>query len=452
MRPACCVLEVLKMELTPKLLAGLLCWVVAAAPAGAQEPFADGTAAFKGGDYERALAHFEQARQGGQQGPSLTYNVGVTLFKLGRYQAAQVQFQQLLDDPEWSDVARLQLGLMAEKQGRPVSAVGYYRELTDSESPKLRRLALMRLSALAGAPGAEPAGEQDQDRGLALLSLTSGYDSNAYSLQNELLTDDSVGEDTYTELFAWGQYRLQGTAEDGWRLHGFAFGRRYSDLESLNLSSFNVGVSRHMPWQGWLVELGGVAETASLGGERVTSEWRFVGRAQQAFDAGVLTLAYQPSYFNGTEAYRYLDGWRQRFEARWAAPLATMDVDVLYRLDLDDREDLIAGDDGFYSYSPRRQTFGVEAELPLSWGWTLHAGSHYRLSHYRGYNRLQDSDGEFKHQARDGNRLRSWIGAEVQLMPRLQLDARVIRTDNDENFDIYGYDKTEASLSVRYVF
>ncbi|WP_066960623.1 tetratricopeptide repeat protein [Microbulbifer sp. Q7] len=440
------------MELTPKLLAGLLWWGAVAAPAIAEEPFANGTAAFKGGDYERALAHFEQARQSGQQGPSLTYNLGVTLFKLGRYQAAQAQFQQLLEDPEWSEVARLQLGLMAEKQGRPVSAVGYYRDLTDSESPKLRRLALMRLSALARAPGAEPAPEQDPDRGLALLSLTSGYDSNAYSLQNELLTDDSVGADTFTELFAWGQYRLRGTAEDGWRLHGFAFGRRYSDLESLNLTSFNAGISRHMPWQGWRVELGGVAETASLGGERVTNEWRLVGRMQQEFGNGVLTLAYQPSYFNGTETYRYLDGWRQRFEARWAAPLAIMDIDVLYRLDLDDRQDLATADDGFYSYSPRRQTFGVEAELPLSWGWSLHAGSHYRLSNYRGNNRLQDSDGEFKQQAREGNRLRSWIGAEVQLLPRLQLDARVIRTNNDDNFDIYSYEKTEASLSVRYVF
>ncbi|QKX16420.1 tetratricopeptide repeat protein [Microbulbifer sp. YPW1] len=439
------------MELTPKLLTGLLWWAAVAAPAGAEEPFANGTAAFKDGDYERALAHFEQARQGGQQEASLTYNLGVTLFKLRRYQAAQAQFRQLLDDPEWGEVARLQLGLMAEKQGRPVSAVGYYRTLTDSASPKLRRLALARLSALAQAPGAEPAAAEE-GRGLALLSLTSGYDSNAYSLQNELLTDDSVGEDTYTELFAWGQYRLQGTAENGWRLHGFAFGRRYSDLESLNLSSFNLGVSRHIPWQGWLLELGGLAEAASLGGDSVTNELRMVGRMQQSFDSGVLTLAYLPSYFNGAENYRYLDGWRQRFEARWAAPLATLDVDLLYRLDLDSREDLTTVDDGFYSYSPRRQTFGVEAELPLAPGWALNAGSHYRLSHYRGNNRLQDSDGEFKSQARDGNRLRSWIGAEVQLLPRLQLEARIIRTDNDENFDIYSYDKTEASLSVRYVF
>ncbi|MFD1215825.1 tetratricopeptide repeat protein [Microbulbifer celer] len=438
------------MALTSKLLAGLLIYAAIAAPAGAAEPFVSGTAAFKDGQYERALAHFEQARQAGQQGPSLTYNLGVTLFKLQRYPAAQAQFQKLLDDPEWGEVARLQLGMMAEKQGRPVSAVGHYRALTDSASPKLRRFALMRLTALAQTSDQEPTAEED--RGLALLSLSSGYDSNAYSLQNALLTDDSVGEDTYTELFAWGQYRLQGTAEDGWRLHGFAFGRRYSDLDSLNLSSFNLGVSRHVPWQGWLVELGGVAETASLGGERVTSEWRFVGRMQQSFDSGVLTLAYLPGYFAATEDFRYLDGWRQRFEARWTTPLAMLDIDALYRLDLDDRQDLTTADDGFYSYSPRRQTVGLEAELPVAQGWTLNAGSHYRVSHYQDNNRLQDSDGQFKDRARDGTRLRSWVGAELRLLPRLQLDARVVRTVNDENFDIYSYDKTEANLSVRYVF
>ncbi|MBB5211378.1 tetratricopeptide repeat protein [Microbulbifer hydrolyticus] len=436
------------MDLTSKLFAGLLCW--AAATTAAAEPFASGTAAFREGDYERALAHFEKARQSGQQGASLTYNLGVTLFKLQRYQAAQVQFQQLLGDPEWADVARLQLGLLAEKQGRPVSAVAHYRVLTDSESPKLRGLAVARLTELARAPGVESAPEED--RGLALISLTSGFDSNAYSLQNELLTDDSVGEDTYTELFAWGQYRLQGTAENGWRLQGFAFGRRYSELESLDLSSFNLGVSRHIPWQGWLVEVGGVAETASLGGVRVTNEWRFVGRMRQVFGSGVLTLAYLPSYFSAADNYQYLDGWRQRVEARWSAPLANLEVDALYRLDLDDREDLTTADDGFYSYSPRRQTLGLEVELPVAQGWTLNAGTHYRTSSYSGSNRLQDSDGAFKAQARDGNRLRSWIGTEVQLLPRLQLDARVIHTDNEENFDIYTYDKTEASLGIRYVF
>ncbi|WP_288132065.1 tetratricopeptide repeat protein [Microbulbifer sp.] len=438
------------MALTSKLLAGLLIYAAIAAPAGAVEPFVSGTAAFKDGHYERALALFEQARQAGQQGPSLTYNLGVTLFKLQRYQAAQAQFQQLLDDPEWEEVARLQLGLMAEKQGRPASAVGHYRALTDGTSPKLRRFALARLTALAQTSDRKPTAEED--RGLALLSLSSGYDSNAYSLQNALLTDDSVGEDTYTELFAWGQYRLQGTAEDGWRLHGFAFGRRYSDLDSLNLSSFNLGVSRHVSWQGWLVELGGVAETASLGGERVTSEWRLVGRMQHTFDSGVLTLAYLPGYFAATEDFRYLDGWRQRFEARWTTPLAMLDIDALYRLDLDDRQDLTTADDGFYSYSPRRQTVGLEAELPVAQGWTLNAGSHYRVSHYQDNNRLQDSDGQFKDRARDGTRLRSWVGAELRLLPRLQLDARVVRTVNDENFDIYSYDKTEANLSVRYVF
>ena len=127
-------------------------------------------------------------------------------------------------------------------------------------------------------------------------------------------------------------------------------------------------------------------------------------------------------------------------------------MNAFYRLDLDDRADLVTAEDGYYSYSPRRQTFGAELEWPLAWGWVLNAGTQYRLSHYRGSNRLLDSDGEYKDQPRDGNRLRTWVGADKQLLPRLQFGARIITTDNDENFDIYTYDKTEASLSVRYVF
>ena len=436
------------MDLKLKALACAIWCATVAAPVSAKDAFAEGTAAFRNGDFQTALGHFEQARKEGRESASLTYNLGVTLFKLARYQAAQSQFSQLLDDPEWGGVARLQLGLVAEKQGRPVAAVGHYRVLVDSDSPRLRELALKRLNALAQVPAAEPA----EARGVALVSLTTGFDDNAYALQNELLSDTSVGEDTYTELFAWGQYQLQGQVTDGWRLHGFAFTRRYSDLDSLNLSSYNLGVSRHLPWHGWELELGGVTELTSLGGERVASEFRIVSRLQQAFGSGELTLAYLPSRFSGTEKYRYLNGWRQRFEARWEMPLASLDVNAFYRLDLDDRADLVTAEDGYYSYSPRRQTFGAELEWPLVWGWVLNAGTQYRLSHYRGSNRLQDSDGEYKDQPRDGNRLRSWVGAEKQLLPRLEFGARIVTTDNDENFNIYTYDKTEASLSVRYVF
>lgn len=436
------------MDWKSKFVASALFLAATAAPAVAEDYFTRGTAAFREGDYRTALAHFESEQRRGNKSANLKYNLGVTLFKLGRYRAAAGYFQQLRGDPEWRDLAQLQLALVAERQGRKTEALERYRTVFESDSPKLRKLALARAAQLAPPQ----TGAHQVAPWLGIASLSAGFDDNAYALQNDLLQDSSVGEDTYTELFAWGQYRLQGTANDGWRLHGFGFGRRYSDLDNLDLSSYNLGVSRDLLWNGWQLELGGAGEMVSLGGEQVTRELRLISRARQQFGDAEVTLAYVPSHFSGSGDYGYLDGWRQRFEGRWERPLDNFTLKALYRLDLNDRADLESGDNGFYSYSPTRQTFGLEFERPLMAGWEVSAGTDYRLSSYDGVNSLVDSDGALKVRERESERLRAWLASSLQLLPQLQLDGRVVLTDNEENFDIYTYDKTEASLSLRYSF
>ncbi|WP_237059233.1 hypothetical protein [Microbulbifer sediminum] len=410
--------------------------------------FEDGVKAFRASDYQRALLAFSSLEARGNNSARLKYNIGVTLVKLGRYREAASYFYQLLDDPEWRDLARYNLALTAEKRDRPLLAARHYRKVTETaDSEKLRKLASSRLNALAA-----------DDRGaihrqwLGLASLSAGYDNNAYALQNELLADVEMGEDSFTEGFVWGQYRVRGTPADGWRLHGYAFSRRYRELESLNLNSVSAALSRDKHWQGWDTEVGLAGEFIYLGGDQVSRQVNLVSRLTRNLGIGSLSLSYLPGYYLGGEGYEYLDGWRQRVALKWRRPLLAGELLAFYQYDSNDRADLEREAQDYYSYSPARHSLGSELEWPILGRWTLSAGMEFRQSVYDGTNRITRDDGSVISYQRESDRLKSWIETRYRLSPRFSLDGKVVNIDNRENRDIYTFDKTEFSLGVSYVF
>ncbi|MGL6162149.1 tetratricopeptide repeat protein [Microbulbifer sp.] len=423
------------------------------AQAQAQDNFSRGTAAFKSGNYQQALALFEGERRSGNSDGKLLYNIGVTHFKLGDYDEAERTFLQLGDDPHWRDLAHFQLALTAEKRGHKDRAVRLYREVAKrSQSAKLRRLADKRLAALAPEES-RAVNNKPRSSWLGLVSASAGYDDNVFALQEELQQDSSTGEDNYSELFAWGQYRLSGTASDGWRLQGFGFSRRYGEYSSLDLNSYSLGLSRDMRWGSWQTELGIAAERTSLDGENLTDKTALVARLKRRLGDARVTLAYLPARYSGGDLYTHLDGWRHRLEAKWQRPLgATVTANALYRLDIEDRADLEGGEGEFYSYSPTRHSLGLELDWQLLDSWELSAGFEYRASEYDGRNSLTDTDGVQKNEVRQADRVKTWLGSQLQLSPRLQLAGKISVSDNEENFGLYTHDKTEASLGVRYVF
>lgn len=425
--------------------------------AGAQQDvFSQGTSAFKRGDYRAALGHFEAAHARGNRSENLSYNMGVTLYKLERYNEAADWFESLLDSPDWRDLALFQLGMVAEKRGNRALAQRRYQMVAASGSEKLRRLAGARLGNLGRSPVlVRETGQDSADRGSALLKLAAGYDNNAYALRDELQVDSSVGEDTYMDLFGWGQYRIAGSTSDGWRIHGYGFQRAYTEYSSLDLSSFSAGIARDMHWGAWQLELGGAAEQVALDGEQVYQQIRLEAKASQRIGDGKLELAYIPAQFSGGDGYEYLDGSRQRFEAEWKHPLGAAKLEARYRLDVNDRQDLlVTGDagDSFYSYSPVRHSFGAELRWPVGGNWRFSVGSEYRLSNYDSENRLVDSDGALREEQRQADRVESWLGSQWMVTPRLRLAGKVTFTSNEENFETYTHDKTEANLGVTYLF
>ncbi|WP_428819870.1 hypothetical protein [Microbulbifer sp. MCCC 1A16149] len=404
-------------------------------------------AAFKSGNYPQALALYRRAEAGGDESEKLKFNLGVTLFKLGRYAEASEYFWQLLPEPQWRDLAEYNLGLVARRQGNQVLAAQHFRRVSErAASPKLQRLAALQLGGTSLEPASEPR------PWLAMASINAGLDDNPYAVRNELLGEDAVGEDNFMELFAWGQYRLQGTEADGWRLHGYGFTRRYSELDSLNLGSLSGALSRDSRWAGWALETGAGAELVTLGGEMVSRQLQLIGRAKRDFWGASVQLSYIPAYYAGGDSYTYLDGWRQRFAARVRRQTLGADLGVYYLYDTNDRADLQQAAEDYYSYSPVRHAFGSDVRWRLFSRWELRAGIEYRYSVYDGLNRIADDNGNVLEYERESDRIKTWVSTRYRITPRFSLDGKLLNIDNRENREIYDYDKTELSLGVSFVF
>ncbi|MFA0811445.1 outer membrane beta-barrel protein [Microbulbifer epialgicus] len=414
----------------------------------AGDSFSEGTEAFKQGKYRKALKSFEAERESGNNSAKLRYNIGVTLMKLERFSEATLYFHGLLNTPRWRDLARYNLALAAELGNRELAAAKHYRFVrTNAASENLRDMADRRLRLLAEGNRGE-----DSKPWLAMLSLSAGHDDNAYALQNELLSDSSIGADSFAELFAWGQYRLSGKVNNGWRVHGYGFGRKYKEYENLDLASVRTALSHDRRWGSWNTELGLAAELVTLGGESVSQQAQILSRATRNWGRAQITVAYSPGYYFGGEEYAYLEGWRQRFELGWQRPLFSVETKLFYRYDDNDREgqEKSAGD--YYSYSPARHTLSGTLDWKFSPKWNLSTGVEYRRSFYNENNRITDNDGNVENYRRESDRFRSWMGAKYRVTPKFSVSGKYQHIDNDENRNVYTYDKGEFSFGIGYTF
>lgn len=418
----------------------------------AHNEFQQGTIAFRDGQYLQALEAFQAAERKGDTSPTLTYNTGLTYYKLGRYQQAAATFQRLAQSPEWRDLANFHLGLVAEKQGNSARAITLYRELErDAPSDKLRKLAAARLVKLDAQPStASQRSSSTTERLSAVFNVTAGTDGNAFSLQDDVQLQSSAGEDRFNEFFAWGQYYLSGSSADGWRLHGFAYARRYGDFDSLDINASSAGLSRHQRHQVWQSEFGLAAVTTELDGNDLTDQSRFVARFQRPLNASWLSLVYTPSRHDGGKEFSHLDGWQHKAEARWRFPRKTVSFDFGYHWEFNDRDDL-SQDGNFFSYSPMRHTLAAGLDWRVLPSWEISVDADYRISHYDGTNRLVDSDGIYKEKTREADRLKLRLKTQWQLSQNLRVAGQLELIDNQENFDTYSYDKTEMSFMVEYL-
>ena len=154
----------------------------AAVAATAQDLFDSGNAAFKNGDYSRALDSYNDALVNGKDSPRLFYNMGLTHYHLGQYSQARSAFTESAKDDGLAALSYYHLGVLAENDGDSAAAAAWFEKSHhQAEGSKLQYLSAKALETV-GVP---------QSSFESSFSAGFGYDSNAFRSPSEPYLDVS---------------------------------------------------------------------------------------------------------------------------------------------------------------------------------------------------------------------------------------------------------------------
>ena len=392
--------------------------------------FSIGVAAFKNGDYHQARMAFEEALSDGKESASLHYNLGVTYYRLGEYNNAAEQFRKLTRDSGWKHLAYYNLGLVSEKQARPRKARHYYRKALSSKKNKVNALANKALARLS-SPTTSPH--------YLFASLFAGDDDNV------TLVPDQEGEgvaDKQMTGFITGRYYL----DRHWSLEGLLYGRRYDDSDEFDTSLAEIGLHREHVRGDWSWDHSANVSFQSLQGERYLDTASLETQARRHLDkTRGIRFDGEFSAIRAADSFAYLQGWRARGQARWMQRVGSARLELGYGLEINDREDLKAGED-FASFSPVRHLVEADVSVPISRRWSGRAAIAYQYSAYRKDHVIQGEASQ-----RKDNRLMALLRADMAITSHWRAFAEYRFTDNRSTLDIYDYDRNEWNLGLEYL-
>lgn len=173
-----------------------------------QKFFENGNAAFRQGEFDTALANYNDALVNGKDSPRVFYNMGLTHYRLRQYEQAKWAFGESSKDPKLAALSYYHLGAVAEKSGNIDEAIVWLTRARDSaESDKLRRQSVKAL-AIIGVT---------QPKFESAMSVGFGFDSNAFRSPDEAYIDYSATVPTpvvpvtqsgpYVPIRVKGEYR-----------------------------------------------------------------------------------------------------------------------------------------------------------------------------------------------------------------------------------------------------
>ena len=424
-------------------LALALCVLALAVSARAASPgeqaFNRGFKAFRAGDYSAALSSFQEARRAGVDSPQLRHNLGVTYYRLGRHAEAEREFRSLTQDPSWAAVAYYNLGLTAQRMGRADEAAAHFRRAhRESAEPGLRLLAATALERM-GLP-------RPLARTSFFASFGAGYDSNA-TLSPDLEAEGLSGEsDTFVEALASVSHRLEGSEAAGLYALGAVYARRYTDVSRFDLTGLRGGLVRETRSAGRSSGIGGYLEQVFIDDETLQRTATLDLYARWPRGAGRdLRARYRLSRVEGGTGFGYLDGWQHLLSADAGFGWGRAAARAGYELELNEREDLVRGNE-FFSFSPTRHLVFLRAVWPAAGVWRVEGRGEIRISRHDDPNRL--ADGSLVR--REDERLGFALRASRPLQGRWRLFVAGEYYDNRSNLATYDYRRGQLSAGVEF--
>lgn len=329
-----------------------------------------GTQAYEQGNFAEALQHFESAKDTGQSGPAVHYNIGVCEYKLGRFTDARETFTALgAQYPKMLQLTEYNLGLVDWKLNNIAAARRHFRAAysLSEDNNKLRILSSNMLQQTKSAAVANQAW-------IGSFGIRAGYDDNI-ALKDDLglfpgVTTDSSIVDLFGSL--QGPYRGQ----NGIRLDASAYVVRYLDSDDFDQSVFRLGAIHDWHGGDWNTRLGLYAAYGTLGGngysETGSASFRVSRKLSPSTSIG---LRYQYDDVSAADAvFSGIDGSKQKIDARYRWFTDERSLVLAYQIESNDRFDP--------SVSPQRNRIIVQYRSFPASGWGFKIGGQYRSSKF----------------------------------------------------------------------
>jgi len=410
-----------------------------------REKFMAGVAAFEQGDLQNAKKLLEQAGDAGLESLSLIYNLGVVYYRLELTDQAEAAFTELLDTPH-APLARYNLGLVLRQRGDSEGARQWFSQAARGSSPEeVQTLARRQLNR-----GADQAADRVRAvETVGYLSAGAGYDDNIAGTPGTQSTEEAGG---FGEVLASARAYLNRSGDRAIRFEAVAYRRQYPDNAEFNISYLGTGLAWQSPFgAGRLVSevnLSGAWFGGDLLERRTGVDLTFSRDACSARLSCQLrgfAVAIQGGPDNSVYDGRLYGGLAsvEKTFTRWTAELS-------YRLDIDQRDDLVSGNQ-FFSLSATRQELSIDLDYSLSKRWNLGASQNVRFSRYDDPHRLV-IEGQEVSETRSDDQFRTNLHLGYQIDERWSLGMELSWLDNKSTINRYDYNRAEIMASVEAVF
>jgi hypothetical protein len=406
-----------------------------------------GVDAFRAGEFEVALAHFEAASEAGLQAPTLQYNLGVTHLRLGQLDGAHAAFSRIANDPEWGPLSHYNLGLIEARRGNKARAHQHFRLAhARTDSPRLRQLAAAQL----GETDRTPARRLVDRSWHGSLELSSGAESNVLLTHDDAALGFDNGDDYFVEFLGTAGRYVSGHAGNGWRIDAGGYYRHYRELDDFNVGVLSFGAAHQRPHADWQLQIGANVDLQFAGGDRFATMPGL--RLQAGRDLGGVRMRIRNdiNYIDGSSGFEQLSGWQNRTVVDGTLRFGTSSVRAGYELELNDRDDFVE-DGELLSFSPTRHRAFVGAQLPLSPSVELGTRAEYRMSRYPADNiRLGLSEAPVDKRSEDRLALTMRLAYRPGDHWRAFAEAQYV--DNDANVEWYRYDNRQLTFGIEFMF
>ena len=417
------------IRLHPTALAALLL-LHGFAPAASADPagdWASGQQAFASGDYDSAVVYFELARDAGQDGVAVHYNIAVCQFKLARFDEAGSTFRYIADNfPKMRGLAEYNLGLIERRRGNTDAARQHFITAWDlsGDDATLQSLAAAMLSELEPPERAEWYGA---------VAMRAGHDDNVALRDSLGLPAGVTAESPMVDLFLSGGIRPTGFG--GLWFDGSVYAIAYPDADDFDQSEFRVGGLYAWRPGNWRFETSAHFIYGTLGGSGFEREVALGARAvRYVGDSGALDLHYRFDDISEVEPlFAGIAGSRQRFDLRYR--WYRDNHAVILRLGAEDNDRLDPG------VSPSRTRFQADYRYQPSGGWGFEAGLGFRASDYDDPDVARTED------------LTTISAALTRTIADVWLVALQYQySENDSNNPVFSYERNLVTLGVLRTF